>query len=56
VNEILDTGELLKEAEDFIQAIWPLEAIPAEVWAAFGIIAAGGLLILLVYILSLWAK
>jgi hypothetical protein len=30
--------------------------IPPEVWNAFGAIAAGGLLILVVYILNLWGK
>jgi hypothetical protein len=30
--------------------------IPPEVWNAFGAIAAGDLLILVVYILNLWGK
>jgi hypothetical protein len=30
--------------------------IPLEVWTAFAAIAAGGLLILVVYILNMWGK
>jgi hypothetical protein len=30
--------------------------IPLEVWTAFGAIAAGGLLILVLYILNMWGK
>ena len=33
-----------------------IPAIPPEVWTAFAPIAAGGFLILVVYILNLWGK
>jgi hypothetical protein len=56
MSKIIDAEDLLKDAEDFVQAIWPLVAIPAEVWTAFAALAAGGLLILVVYILNLWGK
>lgn len=56
MNKIIDVDGLLKDAQDFIQAIWPQEAIPSEVGTAFLAVAAGGFLILLVYILTLWGK
>ena len=52
----MNTEDLVKDAEDFLEAIWPLVAVPAEVWTAFAAVAAGGLLILIVYILNLWGK
>ena len=56
MSKIIDAEELLKDAEDLVQAIWPLAATPPEVWTAFAAIAGGGLLILVVYILNLWGK